>query len=133
MTAAVLDGVRVASGPLPVTVESVGETVATLLAAGYVWQVVADHDDTGADRVRVVCHGRRVSRLFDRWQYPRADVWSAVGETGAALLSGAQRVTLTLTPAGPGAVAYRGRVPLPDGERHAVESAARYYAVRDLD
>ncbi|WGH22089.1 hypothetical protein [Gordonia phage MerCougar] len=126
MTAAVVT--RTGTGPLAIDVDHLGETTATLTAAGYVWQVIADADDTGADRVRVVCHGRRVSRLFDRWQYPRADVWSAVGEYAVGLLTGAQRVALTLTPAGHGAVSFRGRRPLPDHERHAVESAARHYS-----
>ncbi|WNM66119.1 hypothetical protein SEA_WHEEZY_79 [Gordonia phage Wheezy] len=124
---------RVATGALAIDIERAGDTVATLIAAGYVWQVIADADDTGADRVRVVCHGRRVSRVFDRWQYPRADVWEAVAVAGVRVLTGAQRVAVDLTPAGPGAVSFRGRRPLPDHERHAVESAARHYVVMDLD
>ncbi|QFP97761.1 hypothetical protein KNU79_gp79 [Gordonia phage NadineRae] len=122
---------RVESGPLRVDVERVADTVATLTAAGYVWQVIADGDDT-APRVRVTCHGRKISRLFDRWQYPRADVWHAVGVAGVRLMTRADVVEIDHEPAGLGAASYVGRRPLPDHERHAVESATRLYVVRDL-
>lgn len=121
----------VASGPLAVVVVSTGAVSAVLAAAGYSWHVVAD-DDNGAPRVRVSCTGRRVSRVFDRWQYPRADVFVAVGVAAVRALTGATFATLAHQPAGPDTAQYVGRVPLADVDRHTVGTVARFYRVADI-
>lgn len=122
----------VASGPLAVDVVDVGERAAVLAAAGYVWHVLADDDDRGAPRVRVTCRGRRVSAAFDRWQYPRADVFAAVGRVAVYALTGATFATLAHVPAGPDQSGYVGRVPLADADRHTVGEVTRFYRVADV-
>lgn len=125
----------VSSGPLAVTVVTMPAVYArgaVLAAAGYVWQVLADDDADGSPRVRVTCRGRRTSVVFDRWQYPRADVFVAVGVAAVRALTGATFATLAHQPAGPDAAQYVGRVPLADVDRHTVGTVARFYRVADI-
>ncbi|AXH49814.1 hypothetical protein KNU02_gp89 [Gordonia phage Pleakley] len=125
---------RVQTGTLDVEVSApaVYARGARVTAAGYVWDVLTDDDDTGAPRVRVICHGRRVSAVFNRWQYPRADIYEAVGRAAVGVLTGATSVALAHVPAGPGQSGYVGRVPIADSDRPFTDQHARFFAVLDL-
>lgn len=131
--------VAVASGPLTVEVLRASADLtptddgltmiptAALAAAGYAWHVVADHADDGSPRVRVTCHGRRVSTVFDRWQYPRADVWAAVADVAVRALTGAARADLA-----PLDGLRVGRAVLPDHQRGTTATVGRWFIVADL-
>lgn len=125
---------RVMTGALDVEVSCPATQArgARVTAAGYVWDVLTDDDDHGDARVRVICHGRRVSAVFDRWHYPRGDVFEAVGRAAVGVLTGATSVALAHVPAGPDQSGYVGRVPVADADRRDGDTYSRFYAVIDL-
>ncbi|AET09910.1 hypothetical protein GoPhGRU1p69 [Gordonia phage GRU1] len=126
---------RVTTGALDVEIRipAVQARGAMATAAGYAWQIITDDDAAGDPRVRVICHGRRISAVFDRWQYPRADVYTAVGRAAVAALTGARTVSLAHVPAGPDMSGYVGRAPVADSARPYGDTHARFYAVTDLE
>ena len=125
---------RVQTGTLDVEVSTLAGHArgARVTAAGYVWDVLTDDDEAGEPRVRVICHGRRVSAVFNRWQYPRGDLYAAVGRAAVGVLTGATSVTLAHVPAGPDQSGYVGRVPIADSARQYGPEHARFFAVLDI-
>lgn len=124
---------RVQTGPLDVAIvgPAVDGRAVGATAAGYAWTVIADDDHTGAPRVRVTCHGRRASLIFERWQYPRADLFTAVGRAAVVTLTGARRADLEAITHTDGA-GYVGRTPITDDMRPYGAEYTRMYAVTDL-
>lgn len=121
---------RTATGPLKVNVHPAGLAagrVVSAVAGGYRWHVIADDAPDGAPRVRVVCHGRDTAGPFPRWNYPRADMWEAVGRAVVVALTGAAYVDLEFT-GGP----YVGRSPVPESTRNSHAEFGRSFLLTDI-
>lgn len=121
---------HVTTGPLKIDVDllpSPGLTrCATARAAGYEWTVIAD-EQSGAPRVRVYCSGRPTTGPFARWNYPRADMWAAVGRAVVAEMTGARAVVLEST-GGP----YVGRSPVAESTRNDHSCFGRFFLLTDI-
>ena len=132
MTMMMMD--RTTTGPLKVNIHPAGLAAGhavTAVAGGYRWHVIADDAPDGAPdgapRVRVVCHGRDTAGPFPRWNYPRADMWEAVGRAVVVALTGAARVELEAIP-GP----FVGRAPVPEDTRNSYPEFGRFFLLTDI-
>lgn len=121
---------RTTTGPLKVNIHPAGLAAGhavTAVAGGYRWHVVTDDAPDGAPRVRVVCHGRDTAGPFARWNYPRADMWAAVGRAVVVALTGAAYVDLEAIP-GP----FVGRVPVAESTRNSHPEFGRFFLPTDI-
>ena len=121
---------RTSTGPLKVDVHPAGLAAGhavSAVAGGYRWSVIADDAPDGTPRVRVVCHGRDTAGPFARWNYPRADMWAAVGRAAVVALTGARTVELEAVP-GP----FVGRVPVAEDTRNSHAEFGRFFLLADI-